>query len=221
MLRLLLLLTLLLGFAGQGAAATAADFNSVDGFAPSFIKADDPVGKGFNWTKNLPCGANHATLQVRFKATYPSGEHMPVAKVWLHSPKTDVAPEQWIAAVLKAPTDPYKLNAMEWLEKVEDSAGQGPGFAPADLNSPVQLDFGWSPDGVVTVNFGDGIVKYVTATSPITELGLSVSWAKFEFISMKVGRTGAQDPACATNMLLAGIDAQVPKITKTTASTSH
>jgi hypothetical protein len=215
MLRIQLLFALSMVIAGsECASAEEADFNSSQGFAPPYINANDPVGKGFNWSKNLPCGANHATLSVRFKGAYPSGDHMPVAKVWLHSAKTDDAPEQWIAAVLKAPTDIHNLNALEWLEKVEGSTGQGPGLAPADLDSTVQLDFVWTSDNIVTVDFGDNIVKHVKATSPLTDIGLSVSWAKFEFIGMKVGRTGAQDPTCVSRTLMAGVDTKTASLGK-------
>jgi hypothetical protein len=208
MLRSIFLVTLsLLAFAERSSASTEVTaFESVQGFAPSSVNFDDPRGKGFNWDKSLPCGANHATVTVKFKRAYPSGDNMPVAKVWLHSAKTEDVPEQWIAAVLKAPTDTYKLNAMEWLEKLEGSVVEGPGYAPADLNIPLQIDFAWTSDGVVSVNFGGDIVKHVTTKTPITDIGLSVSWAKFEFISLKVGRTGAPDPACASIALLAHLD---------------
>src|ERR1700733_14752112 len=87
-------------------------FDPIQGFAPPSVNFDDPNGKGFTWKKILPCGANRATVTVRFKRAYQSDRNMPVAKVWLHSGKTGDPSEQWIAAVLKAPTDTYKLNAM-------------------------------------------------------------------------------------------------------------
>jgi hypothetical protein len=207
MLRIQLLVALSLAVATPGTAlAQESGIGSAETFAPRDIVGDDPVGKGFNWNKTLPCGVNHATLTLRFKGAYPSGDHMPVAKVWLHSAKTGSAPEQWIAAVLKAPTDVHNLNALEWLERVEGSVGQGPGLAPADLNGAVQLEFSWTSDGTVSVDFGDNILKHVTANAPLTDIGLSVSWAKFEFIGMKVGRVGAPDPKCSTNTLMASVE---------------
>jgi hypothetical protein len=197
----------LFAFSEQASAtAQMSAFDPTQGFAPTLVNFDDPSGKGFTWEKSLPCGANRATVTVRFKRAYQSGTIMPVAKVWLHSGKSGDPSEQWIAAVLKAPTDTYKLDAMEWLEKVVGSQSEGPGYAPANLSGPLQIDFAWTSDGVVSVNFGGEFVKYIKTNEPISDIGLSVSWAKFEFIGLKVGRAGAPDPACASKTLLAHLD---------------
>jgi hypothetical protein len=179
-------------------AGNLAPFDPVQGFAPQFVNFDDPHGKGFDWDKALPCGANRATVTVKFVRAYPAEKNLrlPVAKIWLHSGTPGDASEQFIAAVLKAPTDTYQLNALAWLEKVTVSASEGPGYAPADLSRPVLIDLAWTPDGVVTVNFGGEYSKHVTADKPITRIGISGSWAKFAFINLKVGHSGAPDPAC-------------------------
>lgn len=185
------------------AVADMGAFEPVQTFAPTSVIFDDPQGKGFTWEKTLPCGTNRATVTLKFDRAYLGPKEWPVAKVWLHSVKTESIPEQWIAAVVKAPTDTYKLNALVWLEKDTASGNDGPGYAPADLSSPLQIDFAWTPDGVVSVSFGGEIVKRITTSTTIDRIGLAVSWAKFEFISLKVGRSGASEPACATDALLA------------------
>jgi hypothetical protein len=164
----------------------------------NLIKVDDRDGKGFDWSKRLPCGSNHAKVTITFKRAYPNESQMPVAKIWLHADKTHDTAEQWIAAAFSAPTDAYKLNSIEWLEKVEGSVSEGPGYAPADLKAPLHIDITWTDAGVVTVNFGDNIVKHVNTNSPITDIGMSVSWANFEFSDLKVDRLGSPDPACLT-----------------------
>src|SRR3984885_15987899 len=112
----------LFAFSEQASAtAQLSAFDPTQGFAPTLVNFDAPSGKGFTWEKSLPCGANRATVTVRFKRAYQSGTIMPVAKVWLHSGKSGDPSEQWIGGVLKAPTDTYKLDAMEWLEKVVGS----------------------------------------------------------------------------------------------------
>jgi hypothetical protein len=175
-----------------------APFDPVQGFAPRSVKFDDRLGKGFDWRKDLPCGANRATVTVKFEKSYPSdrGLEIPVAKVWLRTKGESDDTVQWIAAVLKGPTDTYQLNAMAWLEKVYPGAHEGPGMAPADLSHPTQIDFAWTPDGVVTVNFGGEYVKHVKADQPITAIGLTGSWSKAEFVDFRVGRSGAPDPLC-------------------------
>lgn len=170
---------------------------------PAKISFDDHRGQGLVWTKDLPCGANHASVTLTFRHTYQSEGFMPAAKVWLHGPKTGHSEEQWVAAAVSAPTDALKLGAIEWLEKVEGSVGKGPGYAPADLSKALQLDFNWTPDGVVTVNFGDNIVKHVLTTAKLTDIGLSVSWAKFEFTNLEVNHIGPADSACPLNTVLA------------------
>jgi hypothetical protein len=178
---------------------TAAPYYAVPRFAPPIVSFDDHKGKGYEWNKRLPCGANRATVSVKFHKAYlnPKGS-APVAKVWLHSGSSSDASEQWISAVLKAPTDTWKLNGMAWLEKVDannisETAG---GYGPADLNKPMQIDFAWTRDGAVTVKFGDEFVKRAKSDKTITSMGLGGSWSKFEFISAQVGRAGDPDPAC-------------------------
>ena len=182
----------------ENPAGNLTPFNPVRGFAPQLVNFDDQHGKGFDWDKTLPCGANRATVTVKFVRAYPSekGLQLPVAKIWLHSGTPGDASEQFIAAVLKAPTDTYQLNAQAWLEKVTVSASEGPGYAPADLSRPVQIDFAWTPSGVVTVNFDGEYSKHITADKPITRIGISGSWAKFEFVNFQVGHSGPPDPAC-------------------------
>src|SRR4051812_8186953 len=92
--------------ASGGATVTGTPFDQAPSFAPQSIKLDDPFGKGFHWNKRLPCGANRATVTVKFNKSYPNetGE-APLAKVWLHSGEAGDSSEQWAAAVLKAPTD--------------------------------------------------------------------------------------------------------------------
>ncbi len=155
------------------------------------------------WSKELPCGANHASVTLTFRRAYPADSNLPVAKVWLHGEKNGDVPEQWIAAAFSAPTDAFKLNSIEWLEKVEGSVGEGPGYAPADLSKPVRIGLDWTADGLVTVNFGDDVVKHITTTAKITEIGLSVAGAKFEFSNLKVDHLGPSDSACPSNPVLA------------------
>lgn len=185
------------------AATEMGTFEPVQAFAPASVIFDDPTGKGFVWDKTLPCGANRATVTLKFDKAYSNAHKLPVAKVWLHTMQTGSEPEQWIAAVVKAPTDTYRLNALEWLEKDTDSENDGPGYVPADLTSPLQIDLAWAPDGVVSVNFGGEFVKRIETSGSIDKIGLAVSWAKFEFISLKVGRSGAPQQACATQTQLA------------------
>ena len=187
----------LTALASAGAPDTATPFKSTPDFAPKSVKLDDRHGMGFHWNKKLPCGANRATVTVKFDAAYTSVRtaDAPVAKVWLHS-ETGDASEQWAGAAFKAPTDRWKLNAVSWLEKVTGSKTEGPGYVPADLSRPVQIDLAWTADGVVSVDFGGEFVKKVTLDKPVTEIGVGGSWAKFEFIDLKVGRVGAPDPAC-------------------------
>jgi hypothetical protein len=203
---------LVLALAGQQ-PNIAAPFEAVPNFAPPKLGFNDAQGKGFEWEKKLPCGSNHATVTVRFEKAYPSikGNLAPVAKVWLHSGESGDPSEQWISAVLKAPTDTWKLNAMAWLEKVDadhksETAG---GFGPADLNKPVNLDFTWTRDGAVTVKFGDEFVKHAKSDKPITGFGLGGSWSKFEFIGVKVGHSGDPDPACGTGAAASPASAQI------------
>jgi hypothetical protein len=165
--------------------------------AAAVIRFDDKLGKGLDWSKSLPCGSNHASVTLNFKRAYSNESNMPVAKIWLHAAKTVNSPETWIAAAFSAPTDVHKLNAIEWLEKVQGSDSEGPGYAPADLNGPLHIDLSWNKAGVVSVSFGDNIVKHVTSESPITEIGLSVSWANFEFSDLKIERVGKEDIACS------------------------
>src|SRR5215469_8719625 len=120
MVRSKILLSFLLASTSQAyAGPEATPFDPVQDFAPQSLKFDDPQGKGFTWDKSLPCGANRATVLVKFDHAYPSskGMHLPVAKIWLHTGTPGDSSEQWIAAVLKGPTDRYKLNAQAWLEK--------------------------------------------------------------------------------------------------------
>ena len=180
------------------AATEMGTFEPVQAFAPASVVFDDPHGKGFSWEKALPCGANRAAVTLKFDRAYLGVHDLPVAKVWLHTVQAGNVPEQWIAAVVKAPTDAYKMNALEWLEKDTASGNDGPGYAPADLNSPLQINFAWTSDGVVSVNFGGEFAKQITTSTPIDRIGLAVSWAKFEFISLQVGRAGAPEPTCAT-----------------------
>lgn len=177
----------------------AAPFDPLPNFAPAAVRFNDTEGKGFEWNKNLPCGTNRATVTVKFQQAYASSKGTaPVAKVWLHSGEAGDPSEQWISAVLKAPTDSWKLNGMAWLEKVDASnkSETAGGYGPADLNKPVQLDFTWARDGAITVKFGDEFVKRAKSDKPITSIGLGGSWSKFEFINVKVGRSGDPDPAC-------------------------
>ena len=182
-----------------GPAGGTASFDQIHDFAPRSVSFDDRPGKGFEWTKRLPCGANRATVTVKFEKTYsgPTGRQMPVGKIWLHSGEKDEPSEQWIAAVLKAPTDSWKLDALTWLEKVTDTKSESAGgYAPADLTRPLQITFAWTRDGVIDVDFGGEFVKRVVTDKPITSIGLGGSWSKFEFVDLKVGREGPPDAAC-------------------------
>lgn len=174
-------------------------FDPIEGFAPQSVSFDDRPGKGFEWNKPLPCGANRATVTVKFDKAYArnSAGQAPVAKVWLHSGQPGETSEQWIAAVLKAPTDTWKLNALAWLEKVTGTASESAGgYMPADLNRPLRIDFAWTNEGVVSVSFGGEFLKQAVANKPITGIGFGGSWAKFDFIDLRVGRTGTPDAAC-------------------------
>jgi hypothetical protein len=172
----------------------------------NIIKFDDRTGKGFDWRKSLPCGSNHVRVTLTFKKAYQNEIQMSVAKIWLHAAKTQDTPEQWVAAAFSAPTDSYKLYSIEWLEKVEGSVSEGPGYAPVDLRAPLHIDITWNRAGDVTVNFGDNIIKHVKTNSPITDIGISVSWANFEFSDLKLDRFGPPDAACLTKPLQANVE---------------
>ncbi|HUE64483.1 MAG TPA: hypothetical protein VMO78_08920 [Rhizomicrobium sp.] len=192
----------LLTCVGQAVADTEmAPFAPVLGFAPHSIVFDDVRGKSETWAKELPCGANRASLTVKFDKAYHSDKWAPVAKVRLTSLKhNEVADEKSpsLAAVIKAPTDAYKLNAWVWIEKVLDADSGGQGYAPADLNAPMQIDLAWTPNGDVTVNFAGEYEKQMSMGKPVAGIEVAVSWAKFEFVDLKVGHAGPPNPACAS-----------------------
>jgi hypothetical protein len=102
-----------------------------------------------------------------------------------------------VAAVVKAPTDAFNLNAMVWVEKVTGQQSDGQGVAPADLSTPMQIDLAWTPDGDVTVNFGGEFQKRMPVGKPVARIELAVSWAKFEFVKLNVGHAGPPSPECA------------------------
>ena len=77
-----------------------------------------------------------------------------------------------------------------------DSGGQG--YAPADLNAPMQIDLAWTPNGDVTVNFAGEYEKQMSMGKPVAGIEVAVAWAKFEFIDLKVGHAGPPNPACAS-----------------------
>lgn len=194
-------LSVLTGASGARASVDMGPFDPVQDFAPPSIIFDDPQGQSFTWDKQLPCGANRATVTVKFDAAYHSDKWAPVAKVVLYPPHDGGEAGvsfPVIAAVVMAPTDPHKLNATVWLEKDIDSQSQGPGTAPEDLNAPLQINLAWTPGGLVRVNFGGEFDKGMMFSRPINRIQLSVAWAKFEFIGLKVGHAGPPDPACAT-----------------------
>ena len=181
-----------------------APFDPVSGFAPPFIVIDDSSGTTSGiWAKDLPCSANRASVTVKFDKAYQSTNNhwMPVAKVIL-GPQTrnDVAdsPRTVAAAVVKAPTDAFGLTASVWLEKDTGPQSVGPGIAPADLHSPMQINIAWTPTGEVSANFGGEFHERVSLGKPISEIAVSVSWAKFEFINLTVGHAGPPNPACAS-----------------------
>lgn len=173
-------------------------FDPVAGFAPRAVNFDDQQGKGFSWNKNLPCGANRASVTVKFDKAYHSakGINQPVAKIWLHAGQPGDVSEQFISAVVKGPTDAYGLNAQAWLEKATRTGNDGPGFAPADLDKPMRFDLAWTPDGVVTVSFNGEYQKHITADKPINSIGLGGSWSKFEFVDFQVGHSGPPALGC-------------------------
>lgn len=74
----------------------------------------------------MPCGANRATVIIKFDKTFVLDGYIPVAKFWLHSPPdAQDASGQLTAATVKAPTDPNGLNAPVWLEKDIGAHSQG------------------------------------------------------------------------------------------------
>jgi len=195
----------LLGLACTGNASAdgkMAPFDPVPGFAPPSIIFDEPTGKDGMWAKDLPCSANRATVTVKFDKAYHSDNWAPVAKIRLDAPKSgDMADTSSlsVAAVVQGPTDAHKIFALVWAEKVTGSQSEGPGYSPADLEAPLQIDLAWTPDGVVNVNFGGQFATRMTISNPVTRIGLAVSWAKFEFINLKVGHAGPPAPPCASN----------------------
>src|SRR3954469_21983057 len=166
-----------------GASNAVAPFDSAPNFAPKLVKLDDSLGKGFEWNKPLPCGANRAPVKVKFDKVYPNSKdsYLPVAKMWLYTGETGDPSQQFAAAVLRAPTDRWNLNGLAWLEKVPAPTSEGTGYGPADLSRPMTLDFAWTTDGVVSVSFDGEYVKRATLDKPIKGIGVGGSFAKFEF----------------------------------------
>jgi len=193
---------LLLGCAGGAIADDEmAPFNPMPGFAPHMIAFDDPHGQSDMWTKELPCSANRATVTVKFDKAYHSDKWAPVAKVRLSPLKPNQvadATSPTVAAVFKAPTDTFKLNAWVWVEKVMGADSDGQGYSPADLGAPMQIDLAWTQNGDVTISFGGEFEKRMSIGKPVAGIALAVSWAKFEFIDLKVGHAGPPDPNCAS-----------------------
>jgi hypothetical protein len=193
---------LVLGCAGKALADDEmAPFDPVPDFAPRSIVFDDSRGKSDMWAKALPCSANRATVTVKFDKAYHSDKWAPVAKVRLSPLKPDAVAEATsptLAAVVKAPTDAFRLNAWIWIEKVLGANSDGQGYAPADLNKPMQIDLAWTPTGDVTINFGGEYEKQMSIGKPVASIEMAVSWAKFEFIDLKVGHAGPPNPVCAS-----------------------
>ena len=193
---------LVLSCAGKAIAEDEmAPFDPVPDFAPHAIVFDDAQGKSQMWAKPLPCNVNRATVTVKFDKAYLNNKWAPVAKVRL----TPLNPDQaagasapTVAAVFKAPTDAFRLNAWVWVERVVGAQSDGQGYAPADLDRPMTIDLAWTPDGAVTVNFGGEFQKRMSIGKPVAGIELAVSWAKFEFIDLKVGHSGPPNPACAS-----------------------
>ena|SRR5579872_5300000 len=202
MLRSTSVIALLLGCAGSAVADDElAPFDPIPDFAPRAIVFDDSRGKSDMWAKTLPCSANRATVTVKFDKAYHSDKWAPVAKVRLSPVKpSEVADttSPTLAAVVKAPTDAFKLNAWVWVEKVLGANSDGQGYAPADLNTPMRIDLAWTPGGDVTINFGGEYEKRMSIGKPVASIEMAVSWAKFEFIDLKVGHAGPPNPACAS-----------------------
>ncbi len=193
---------LLLGCAGTALADDGlAPFEPIPGFAPRSVVFDDSRGKSDMWAKALPCSANRATVTVKFDKAYHSDKWAPVAKVRLSPLNPNAVTEATsptLAAVVKAPTDAFGLNAWVWIEKVMGANSDGQGYAPADLNTPMQIDFAWTPQGDVIINFGGEYEKHMSIGKPVASIEMAVSWAKFEFIDLKVGHAGPPNPACAS-----------------------
>jgi hypothetical protein len=188
-----------------GNASAAVDmqpFDPVPGFAPPSIILDDPYGKSSMWIRNLPCGANRATVTIKLDKVYPNNRWLPVAKIRLFPPSAgagaDVSGTD-IAAVVKAPTDRFGLNGLVWMERQISSRFQeGAGMAPEDLRAPLQINLAWTPDGLVKANFGGEFDKGMIFSEPISRIVLSVSWAKFEFIKLETGHAGPPEPGCTS-----------------------
>lgn len=167
-------------------------------FAPTIVAFDDRTGKGYEWTKPLPCGANRATVMVRFDQGYPKFPQASLGKIWLHSGVKDSPTERWIAASLKSPTDRWKLDGLAWLEDATNAERKTVGgYGPVELNKPLRIDLAWTADGIVTARFGGEFSKQASMGGPITDIGVGGSLAKFAFLSLTVGREGPPDPACS------------------------
>jgi len=175
----------------------AVTFVPLRDFAPSSVSFNDKEGKGFEWSKRLPCGANRATVTVRFDEGYPRYPQTSLGKIWLHSGQKGSESEQWMAASILPPTDRWKLNGLAWLEHAtnDDREALG-GYGPVELNKPLRIDLAWTQEGVVNVSFGGEFAKHGTMSGAITDIGVGGSLAKFAFLDLKVGRAGSPDPAC-------------------------
>jgi len=175
----------------------AATFVPSRDFAPSSVSFNDKEGKGFEWSKRLPCGANRATVTVRFDEGYPRYPQTSLGKIWLHSGNKGSESERWMAASILSPTDRWKLNGLAWLERATSTDREAlGGYGPVELNKPLRIDFAWTPEGVVNVSFGGEFAKHGTMSGAITEIGVGGSLAKFAFLNLTVGRSGNPDPAC-------------------------
>lgn len=192
----------------------AVTFVPLRDFAPASVSFNDKEGKGFEWSKRLPCGANRATVTMRFDEGYPKYPQASLGKIWLHTGAKGSASEQWMAASVMSPTDRWKLNGLAWLEHAtsDDREAMG-GYGPVELNKPLRIDLAWTEDGVVNVSFGGEFSKHGKMAGAITEIGVGGSLAKFAFLDLKVGRAGAPDPACGLPEI-AATGAWPPPVTK-------
>jgi hypothetical protein len=172
-------------------------FAPIADFAPPSVVIDSPAGQFDKWIKVLPCGANRATVLVKFDASYRTDKYVPNAKIQLNP--LDVGQQadsshQEVDATITHQDAPFK----PWIDirRVVGTRSEEQGFAFARLDVPLQVDLAWTSGGLVSVNFGGHYELQMGLDKPITRIALFATSAKFEFVDLKVGHAGEPDPAC-------------------------
>lgn len=195
-------LAILFSIVAQNAKTQVSEFQPIADFAPASITFDEPGGRYDEWTKLLPCGANRASVMVRFDSRSPNSAWGPRATVILNP--LDKQPESSSsesAAAAIMPSFFYREDIPSRLS-VEKYVGISPvtviPIRRFSYSNPMKVDMAWSSDGVVVATFADKYSASIKMEKPITAIALSASSAKVEFLDLQVGHEGAVSD-CKTN----------------------